>query len=219
LALLLGGLVGAARMAAGAHFLSDVLWAGFFTYFTAWFLYYPILKLHRALRDTETQPLTRPQPKWVLALYAGAGVALLAGLLLATPLSRDLEYERIKAGSDPTVIHVTIDEADVILHFTDDPAPAFDLQGSVRAFGFPTNTITETAGYEKEEGVPVIRYSLERRGVFTEYRARVHLLISAPNLAALHLDLKEGTLRLEDLPAHLPPEKLKITAPPGGELR
>jgi membrane-associated PAP2 superfamily phosphatase len=217
-ALLLGGLVGAARMAAGAHFLSDVLWAGVFTYFTAWILYYPVLKLPQALRATETQPLTRRRPKWVLALYAAAGAALLAGLLLATPLSRDLEYERVKAGSDPTVIYVTVDEADVILRFTEDPAPALDLRGSVRAFGFPTNTITETAGYEKEAGVPVIRYSLERRGVFTEYRARVHLLVSAPNLAALHLDLGEGNLRLENVPPDLAPEKLRITAPPGTEL-
>lgn len=49
LALLLGSAIGITRMAAGGHFLSDVMWSGWVVLFAAWVLYYPIMQI--AQRD------------------------------------------------------------------------------------------------------------------------------------------------------------------------
>ncbi|WGZ95242.1 MAG: phosphatase PAP2 family protein [Candidatus Thiothrix putei] len=44
-ALLLGGAIGVTRMAAGGHFLSDVMWSGWVVLFAAWLLYYPLMRI------------------------------------------------------------------------------------------------------------------------------------------------------------------------------
>ncbi len=193
--LALGVLVGLARMAAGAHFLSDALWAGVFIYLTAWVLYFPVMKLPWRLNapPDALPPSCKQRPALLLALYALIAAALLGGLLLATPLTRDLEYTREKAGDDPTVIHVDIDHAQVILRLVEADAPAFALQGAIRGFGFPTNTVDIDRGYEKEEGIPTVRYALQRTGIYTEYTCRIDLTIGAGNLRSLHLKLGAGS--------------------------
>lgn len=50
-----GALMGVARMAQGAHFLSDVLWALGFVYLTALALFY-LMRLDRAPADAESPP-------------------------------------------------------------------------------------------------------------------------------------------------------------------
>lgn len=44
-AIVLGSAIGLARMAAGAHFLSDVIWSAWIMLFAAWWIYYPLLKM------------------------------------------------------------------------------------------------------------------------------------------------------------------------------
>ena len=43
--IVLGLVIGVARMAVGAHFLSDVLWSGFFSYLVALVIYYFVLRV------------------------------------------------------------------------------------------------------------------------------------------------------------------------------
>ena len=43
--LLLGCAIGLTRMAAGGHFLSDVMWSGWVVLFAAWVLYYPVMRI------------------------------------------------------------------------------------------------------------------------------------------------------------------------------
>lgn len=40
-----GCTIGLTRMAAGGHFLSDVMWSGWLALFAAWLLYYPLLRI------------------------------------------------------------------------------------------------------------------------------------------------------------------------------
>ena len=47
LTLLFGITIGLTRMAAGGHFLSDVLWSAWLPLFSAWFIYYKILFIDR----------------------------------------------------------------------------------------------------------------------------------------------------------------------------
>lgn len=43
--LTLGCAVGLTRMAAGGHFLSDVMWSGWLALFAGWLLYYPLMRI------------------------------------------------------------------------------------------------------------------------------------------------------------------------------
>lgn len=52
--LLMGYAVGLARMAVGAHYLSDVIWSGWMMAMVAWLVYYPLMNMPRrelALKD------------------------------------------------------------------------------------------------------------------------------------------------------------------------
>lgn len=58
--LLLGYAIGLARMAAGAHYLSDVIWSGWMMLMAAWLVYYPLLNMPKrelALQAVLKQPL------------------------------------------------------------------------------------------------------------------------------------------------------------------
>jgi lipid A 4'-phosphatase len=89
-AIAVGALVGAARMAQGGHFLSDVVFSGLLVYATSWALYRAII-VHDALRPL----LQRPQlVAWVL------------GTVLATALSMafvDEPMARFFHDGDPRV--------------------------------------------------------------------------------------------------------------------
>ncbi|WP_308874954.1 phosphatase PAP2 family protein [Thiothrix subterranea] len=41
----LGAVIGVTRMAAGGHFLSDVMWSAWVVLFAAWLLYYPLMRM------------------------------------------------------------------------------------------------------------------------------------------------------------------------------
>lgn len=41
----LGAAIGVTRMAAGGHFLSDVMWSAWVVLFAAWLLYYPLMRM------------------------------------------------------------------------------------------------------------------------------------------------------------------------------
>ncbi|HRJ51295.1 MAG TPA: phosphatase PAP2 family protein [Candidatus Thiothrix moscowensis] len=43
--LVFGCLIGLTRMAAGGHFLSDVMWSGWLALFAGWVLYYPLMRI------------------------------------------------------------------------------------------------------------------------------------------------------------------------------
>ncbi len=48
-----GFLMGIARMAAGGHFVSDVLWSGYVVFLLCWLLYYFVFREFKNLRSTE----------------------------------------------------------------------------------------------------------------------------------------------------------------------
>ncbi|WP_298609507.1 phosphatase PAP2 family protein [uncultured Thiothrix sp.] len=58
--LLFGYAIGLARMSAGAHYLSDVIWSGWMMALVAWAVYYPLMKMprrERALEEVLKKPL------------------------------------------------------------------------------------------------------------------------------------------------------------------
>lgn len=88
LTLAVGAALGYTRMAAGAHYPSDILWAFLFCWICCWLLYYPIFALFR-IPNRPVREEHRNVALWQkVLLYGGvglSGIGLLISSLLATP--------------------------------------------------------------------------------------------------------------------------------------
>jgi lipid A 4'-phosphatase len=192
--ILLGLLMGLGRLAAGAHFLSDVLWAGFITFFTALVLYHFVLRLpaHEG-RVGALRPGWETTSAWTM-LYALVGVAVLVGSLLGFPVERDVEY---RLGPDllPLPSHLVLDlrQGNVTIHLGGPRSGPLRVSGRVRGFGLPGYKIDSRA---QREGGDRLVYRFKQRGFFTELDTRLRVDLDASRVRQLEVRLREGDIRV-----------------------
>lgn len=175
-ALVVGGLLGAGRIVAGDHFLSDVIWSGVMVYAVALGLYYFVLRIPQredAWALEAPTPLAPPRyPRLALAGYLLLGGGMLAAVLLATPVSQT-EFEKIRPAEwspPPRVLRLTADTADVVVHrIADDGVATAEVRLRVRGFGLPTSRV------ERSRAIAggVADYRVHHNGIFTERDTRV----------------------------------------------
>ena len=180
LGLVAGGMLGVARMMAGGHFLSDVVWSGGMVWIVALALYHA-LDLDRA---PEPAPAVRDLRKARLVTAGSAGVLTLVtgAALLATPYVSTKTFTRSPAqlaASPAPGFGVALDAATVSI------AAGTDLVASyaVRGFGFPTSKVR----FAFDEGAALLR--IEPMGWFTERRTdfSLHLPPAGPRPFRIHL--------------------------------
>ncbi len=197
-AIVLGTLIGVGRMTAGDHFLSDVIWSAVFAYGIALVLYYWVLRVP----EREAAMAGRPPPDKVplkypvltATGYGLAGLVMLVGVLLATPVN-DNAQDWVRAGEfdpAPRVLRILADEANVIVYWMGGEDPGlFRLQA--RGFGLPTaradHVITVRDG--------VMTYRVSHQGVFTERDTKL-----AVGLVAGHWDRVEVRIGSGDILVH-----------------
>ena len=204
--LVAGGLLGVARMMAGGHFFSDVLWAGGLTWLTAIALYH-LLDLDAAPdRPAEAAEAARDRGKArVVTAVVGVLLALLtAAALVATPYVSEKRFTRSPAqlgirGAVP--LAVALDEATVAAS----AGPGLDVAYRVQAFGFPTSRV----GFSWREAAEGDVLSIDTMGWFTERRTRVTLALPAGGGRPLRLSLAKGRLAL-DLRQLGPADRLEV---------
>ncbi len=197
-AIVLGSLLGVGRMAAGDHFLSDVIWSAVFAYGVALILYYGVLRIPR--RESEMalsprpgrQPLRRP---WLAGLgYGALALAMLGAVLLATPVNQN-HREVIRVGEfpgDPRVLRIAADRADLILYWVGGAARA-TLKLEARGFGLPTSRVEQTLG-----GQPgAVALSLAHIGVFTERDTRLVVGLDPGQWDRVEVRVGTGDIRLQ----------------------
>lgn len=191
--LVAAGLLGAARVMAGGHFVSDVAWAGGLVWLTA-------LGLHR-LMDLDRPPpppaeadlaRDRRKARLVTVLAGGLLAALTAAVLVATPYLSKKAFSRSPAqllalGAVPLLVE--LDQATVRV----EAGPALDAAYEVQAFGFPTSRLNFTW----REGPEGARLAIEQLGWFTERRTGVSLRLPADGARPLLVRLGRGTVTLE----------------------
>jgi hypothetical protein len=205
-----GATMGAARMMAGGHFLSDVVWAAGMTWLVA-------LALHRLLRpEDEPAPpapadLARERGRARLVTVAG-GLAL-AGLttaaLVATPYLSQKTWRRSAAevaASPAPAFTVAVGQASVQLEAGPDLEAAYD----VAAFGFPTSRLN----WAFAEGPAGARLSIDQHGVFSERRTAVKLRWPAAGPRPLRLEVERGQVAL-DLTGFRPGARLEVVVGEG----
>lgn len=167
LALGLGTLIGVSRMAAGAHFASDVLWAAYLS-FTAALLVYVFL------------PRPGRATAWSLPLYVLGAVGGLAGALLATPFHQNIYQEDAQGGR--ALLRLESEFGDMVVQVR--AQPSLTLQVNARGFGWPFNSVQLTptaAGYQ-----------LTRHGWFTELSGQWLILLPPEFAARLELHAAAG---------------------------
>ncbi len=177
-ALALGGLLGAGRIVAGDHFLSDVIWSAVIVYGVALGLYYFVLRIPQREDARASGPageFAPPRhPSLVLVGYGLLGVVILAVALLVNPVSQDaiLKLRPGLSPSVPRVLRLSADAAAVTLYsIPSEEDLAGQVRLRVRGFGLPTSRVEVSS--ETDGGV--VEYRLRHVGVFTE--KGVHVVI------------------------------------------
>jgi membrane-associated PAP2 superfamily phosphatase len=183
-----GILIGIARMMAGGHFASDVVWAGGLTWFVALIGYY----LFRPDKPPKVSSLTRAEHKkraHRATLITGILLPVITiGLMLATPYFSkkyiDVSSSQLKA-LHCRVVEVDLNDADVIIN----PGNGFHLDYKINAFGFPNSKIRGlwTPG-------DTSRYIIQNMGWFTEITNDITIVVPSTDSISWYINVNRGKI-------------------------
>lgn len=138
---LLGGAIGVARMAAGAHFFSDVLWSAIIT----WAVALIVLLL---LRRRVGKPVHPAIPVWVRRVVsAGLVLAVVVGLLFARPFHTDI---RVAAESGVQRYRLALDASDLKVVIDPHLSTPLRLVGEMKGYGFPNVDTRQLVQHDRE---------------------------------------------------------------------
>jgi len=219
-----GVLMGIGRMAAGGHFLSDVLWSGLMTFFAAYMVYYYILRVPQRLAAAQSGiTQTSQTPAWQIAAYIVVGTGVLVGSLFGFPVDENLSYQldpKILPVA-PQMVTLNIDKANVEIQLHNTEPPILSIQSTIRGFGLPTNKVLTSAD-ETMQPLPQVSYQLTHQGIYSELNSVVKVKLATNDLQRLVVRVQQGDISLnypEDI-THLPQLDLttiegQVTRPAG----
>ncbi|HWZ63955.1 MAG TPA: phosphatase PAP2 family protein [Steroidobacteraceae bacterium] len=194
----LGLLLGAGRMAAGAHFLSDIIWSALLAYGVAHLLCYHVLELGEradAARAAGLHSASRARAALGIAAAVG-GVALLLALTIL-PHGRNLsETVPLSAGA-PRILEVEADRANITVVIADVRAPQLTIAGELHGFGL----LTSQLGAHLESTPPpaaVLRYRLEEQGWLTDVDGFATLTVPAEAFERVRVWVHRGDIQVVD---------------------
>lgn len=198
-----GTLLGIGRLAAGAHFLSDVVWSALIVYGVAHVLYYYVLRVPAREDSREVMyPMIESSPRFKAATIAAScllGVGIISGGIFANPSNKDLAA-RVQFADYPATperVEVIVDTLDVDIELAAEPVREIDCKGTIHGFGLPTNEIKSTWEFEAQP-MPTLRYRVVEKGVFTDIDGVAHLRIPVQNLKTIVVRVKRGDITVKN---------------------
>jgi lipid A 4'-phosphatase len=199
LGLIAGFALGLGRMAAGGHFLSDVIWSALLALGVAHVLYHYVLRVpvYESLEAgavVPRGPMSRAQ-RWIVAGAALGGVGVLLALF-AAPHGTELAA-KIPLSVSPRSFEVTARRANVEIVIVDAPADHVSIDGELHGFGLPTSRLEARSGFTLEP-VPTLRYRIEQHGWFTDLDGIVRVRVPAGELQRIAVHLERGNIRVTD---------------------
>lgn len=194
-AILLGTLLGIGRMAAGDHFLSDVIWSAVMVHAVALALY-PWFR-RQAARAAATagaprEPVGHQRP-WLAGIGYGSFALLLTfGVLLATPL-KQVTQDGLDLAPSPALqrLSITADQAMIDLIWDPDLERAGWVRLQARGFGLPWSRVEKRLDREADS----IHYRLEHRGLFSERDTRLLIRLHPHAWSQVSLRTDAGSIR------------------------
>ncbi|HYX73605.1 MAG TPA: phosphatase PAP2 family protein [Steroidobacteraceae bacterium] len=210
--LTLGFLLGVGRMAAGAHFFSDILWSALLAFGVLHLLWYRVLPV-LAVDDPAVAlgaPITAPPLAEaarrghlrrlstlvaLLALLAGSAVLL---ALFVTPHGTALMERVALSDSSPRLLEVEADTANVTLMLLDAPDDELAIAGELHGFGLPGSRL-EAHVVVVSQPHPALRYRIESRGWITDVDGTATLSVPAAAFDQIVVSLGAGNITVSDL--------------------
>ena len=198
--LLLGLLLGVGRMAAGAHFLSDIIWSALLAFGVTHLLYYHVLRIPaEAAQGRAAATPSRGQFRWhhatTIAALLGAAAVLLA--LFATPHGIQLTASISLTSASPRILRSDADTADVAIVLVDAPVSRLEIDGELHGFGLPTSRLGARLEVVSQP-LPALRYRIEARGWLTDVDGAVTLRVPAAAFQRVIVDVQRGNIRVTD---------------------
>ena len=193
-----GTLLGVGRMAAGAHFLSDVIWSALLAYGVTHVLYFHVLRLEASAAalqgPTAVNPARGPRALGIAAPLAGIAVLL---TLYALPHGSDLTASVALSTHSPRNLEVVADRANITIAVVDAPASRLAVEGELHGFGLPGADLG--AHFETvADPVPALRYSIEARGLLTDVDGFVRLTVPASAFERVRVRVGRGDIEVLD---------------------
>jgi lipid A 4'-phosphatase len=194
-----GALLGAGRMAAGAHFLSDIIWSALLAYGVAHLLCYHVLELGERAHAARAADLHRTsRSRAALGIGAAVGVVALLLALTILPHGRNLsETVPLSAGS-ARILEVQADRANITVVIVDAPrTPQLTIAGELHGFGL----LTSQLGAHLDSTPPpaaVLRYRLEEQGWLTDVDGFATLTVPADAFERVRVWVHRGDIHVVD---------------------
>jgi membrane-associated PAP2 superfamily phosphatase len=197
-----GFALGLGRMAAGGHFLSDVIWSGLIALGIAHALYYYVLRIpsHEPARAALAAALPR-ETRFQLATAVAAtlgGVGILIALFV-TPHGESL-VARIPLATlpqSPRAFEFVARVANVEVVFIDPPAAEISIDGELHGFGLPMSDLTTRIEFDAAVE-PTLRYRVVQDGWFTDLDGSATVRLPVGRLRRLTVRLERGNIRVTD---------------------
>lgn len=201
LGLTAGVALGLGRMAAGGHFLSDVIWSGLLAFGVAHLLYYHVL--HLAEEDPGHDAPVR-RPAWlpgarVLTVLCVLGAAFVLVALFITPHGKRfaLQIDLERFAPQPRVFEIVARTANVDLVIVDAPDSKIRADGELHGFGLPGSRLENTTEFHPSP-VPTVIFRIEEDGWITDLSAAATVRVPASALQRIVVELRQGNIRVTD---------------------
>jgi lipid A 4'-phosphatase len=198
--LLLGLLLGVGRLAAGAHFLSDVVWSALLAFGVTHLLFYHVLRVPAEAALSDTEPAASPaQSRWgraaTIAALLGGVVVLLA--LFATPHGTQLTASVPLTSGWPRILEVEADTANVAIVLIDEPPSKLTIDGELHGFGLPTSRLAARMEVVSQQP-PRLRYRIETHGWLTDVNGVATLRVPATAFDRVIVNVRHGNISVGD---------------------
>ena len=189
-------------MAAGGHFLSDVVWSALLAFGVAHALYYYVLRIpaHEAQESgaagVPPHGARLQRAMMVLAALGGTGVLV---ALFVTPHGAQLaaEIPLSTLSRAPRVFEVVAQTANVEIVLVDSPATRVSVTGELHGFGLPGSRLTTRVRFDAEP-VPTLAYRIEQRGWFTDLDGSALIRLPAGKLEKVIVRIARGNITVTD---------------------
>jgi lipid A 4'-phosphatase len=210
--LALGALLGIGRMAAGAHFLSDVIWSALLAFAVVHLLCYHLLRLPTAGRAAMPGPEdsgtadsgggagragSGGQRVATLAALAGGVAVLLALSAMPHGTALTARVSLASLAGPPRILEVEADAANVSVVLVDQPAAQLTIEGELHGFGLPTSHL---AAYLEvlAQPQPRLRYRIEARGWLTDVDGLATLAVPGDAFERVIVTVRRGNIQVTD---------------------
>lgn len=172
-----GTLIGVARMAAGAHFASDVLWSAFFPSAVAWILYYFVLRIPQTEDNPEQGTGSQIlKSRWLAWIAPPLAAAAIASVMLGTPAFAEIRYDMKSPGGNPSL---RIDARQCRITLQDNPSlhDRILITGEVHGFGWPWSRIRHSSTWNQSGNIWTLDFTCKPKGHFSELDGEITIQV------------------------------------------